>query len=95
VVRHCVQDKPHAERFKVGNEIAKLLFGSDFRIESIVIGDVVAVGASRPGLQHCGSVAMTYAEGVQVGYEKARVLKSKFTIELQTIGGEWTIIMFA
>ena len=67
------------------DECIELLAGAEFWVELGVIGDIVAMHASRPRLQNRRGIHMAHAQTREVRNDPARVLKRKLMIELKTI----------
>ena len=86
VVRNHIEDLAHAVRAQRADKGVEVLDSSDFRIEYIVIDDVVAMHASRASPEVRGRIAMGNAKLSQVGDQLRCLLKSEIAIELQPVG---------
>ena len=85
VVRHEVDDDPHAGLRHFAGEARVLLPRRHLGIELIVIVDVVAVRAPRRRLEDRRQVEMRDAQLLQVRHERARHLDREVLVELQPI----------
>src|SRR5262245_18980618 len=59
---------------------------ADFRIEPIVVNDVVAVRRTRARLHYRRGIDMADAKSRQIGYEPDGVTERELPVELQAIG---------
>jgi hypothetical protein len=87
IVGDEIEDEAHATGVEVVDECGEVGFGAELGIESIEIGDVVAVGAAGGGLEQWGSVEVTDSEGVEVWDEGAGMLEGEAAMELEAVGG--------
>ena len=87
VVGDDVEDLPQAVFVKSRHPGLVILRGTDFRIETGVIGDVVAMSASGPGFQIRRRVNVRDAEIVQVRDDRPGVTEGEAGMELETVGG--------
>src|SRR6516162_2238361 len=87
VIGNEIEDQPHTMRMESVNERAELPFRADFRIEPVVINDVVAVGRTWPRLHDRRSINVTDAESREIRHQIRCVAKSELPMELQPVGG--------
>jgi hypothetical protein len=85
VVRHDVDDNAHTELLRSAGEHAKSVCATDFRIDSPVIDYIIAMPATRSRLCYRRSVAVAYAETVEIFYYRSRVNECEIAGELETI----------
>jgi hypothetical protein len=85
VVRHDVDDNAHTELLRPAGEHAKSVSATDFRIDSRVIDYVIAMPATRSRLGYGRSVAVAYAEPMEILYYRSRVNECEIAGELETI----------
>lgn len=86
VVRDEVEYLPHAvapEAVAVGVEV---LPGAEFRVQAVVVDDVVAVHAPGPGLEEGGGIDVAHPQGAQVGNDPLRILEAEPLVELEAVG---------
>ena len=88
VVRHEVDDVAHAERAERLDEPREAGRPAELRVDRVVVGDVVAVRAARPGREVGRRVAVGHAEPRQVVQHLPRVLEGERRVELQPVGAE-------
>src|SRR5262249_19636170 len=60
---------------------------ADLGVEAVVVDDVVAVQAARPGPQGGGGVAVRHAEGVEIGDQLAGGTEGEAGVEMEAGGG--------
>src|SRR5688572_31899654 len=65
---------------------AKALLSAEFRVECVVVDDVVAMARAGARLQEGRGVEMAHAEGVQVRYERGGTIEAESRRELETVG---------
>jgi hypothetical protein len=85
VVRYNVDDNAHTELLRSAGEHAKSVCATDFGIDSRVIDYVIAMPATRSRLGYGRSVAVAYAEPVEVLYYGSRVNECEIVGQLETI----------
>jgi len=85
VVRHEVEHQTHAAPGQAIGKVGQLLERADFRIDGIVIDDVVAVGRPGPRLQEGRGVDVADAEIGEVVDERAGIGEGEGAIELEAI----------
>ena len=59
---------------------------ADFRIEGLMTGNVIAVGAPGPSLQKRRGIAVGNAQRLQIGHEVEGIPEREPGVKLQTIG---------
>ena len=79
--------KPHAVRMQRIEKRAEVRLRADFRIEPVVIDDVVAVRRARTRLHDRRGIDMADAKRRKVRHELRGVAKGEPAMELQAIGG--------
>jgi hypothetical protein len=85
MIRHDVDDQPHAVLAQLCDQSLELFLGAQLGIQARVIGDVVAMRAARPGLEDRRGIDMADAEPLQVRHDARGVGEGEFAIELQPI----------
>jgi hypothetical protein len=85
VVWDGVNDDAHAEPLRLAGERVKSIRATDFRIEPSVIGHVIAMTAALARLHYRRSVAVAYAEQVEIFDYRNRVDKREIAVELKTV----------
>ena len=86
VVRHHVQDEPEPARGQRGGHPVEGGGAAELRVERVVVGDVVAVGAAGTTAEARGEIRVADAEGVEVGDERRHLVEPERAPELQTVG---------
>jgi hypothetical protein len=81
-VRHHVHHLAHAVRPERNDKPVEVLPGADLGIERAVIDDVVAVQASRAGLEIGRTVHVGDTERGEIRHELGRARKRELAIEL-------------
>src|SRR5437868_6316635 len=71
------------------NQFLQLFIAAHFRIELVVVSDVVPMRASGAGLEDGRRINVRDAQRVQISYKPPRIFKTEAGIELQTVGGKW------
>ena len=87
MIGHDIEDLAHPVPVQFGHEMFVVFGAANFRIEGIVIDDVVAMQTARPRPQVGGGVAVTDAERRKIGNQFRGAPESKVTVELQPVGG--------
>src|ERR1019366_7650297 len=87
MVGHEVQDLAEAGCGERRRHVTVILFGAEFGIEQEMIGDVVAVGAARTGLEVGRSIDVTNPEFGEVRRKSGCILEAKAGMKLQPVGG--------
>jgi CBS-domain-containing membrane protein len=59
---------------------------AELRVERVVVGDVVAVGAAGAAAKARREVRVADAEGLEVGDERRHLVEAEHASELQAIG---------
>ena len=88
MVRNKIENLSHAVILQLLNQFLQLFITADFRIQLIVVGNVISVGAASASLEDGRRINMRNAESVQISDEPPRIFKTKSGIELQTLGRE-------
>ena len=86
VVRHHVDEHPHAALAQPRRQGLQILVGADLWVEMSVVGDVVAVGAARCGTEEWRRVECADPEVMEIRNDGACVRKGKPRVELDPIG---------
>jgi len=89
VVRDYVLDPAHVPPFERLQGLSKLFDRAYFRVQVVVVYDIVAVKAPGPGLENRRGVYVGYAEGVKVADYVDSVFQAKGRIELEPVGRRW------
>src|SRR5271166_1222995 len=82
-----IEDQPHAVRMQRVEKRAEVGLRADFRIEPVVIDDVVAVRRARTRLHDRRSVDMADAQRREVRHQLRRIGEGEPAMELQSISG--------
>ncbi len=85
VVGNDVEDLAHAVGMQGLDPGFIVRLGADFRIEGLVIGDIVAVLAAGPGFEIGGRITVGDAQVVKIGDEGEGIAKRKAGVKLQAI----------
>ena len=83
-----VENVPHAVLAQRGHELFEVFRAADFRIQQVVIDDVVPMRAPRPRSEIRRGITMSDSQGGQIGNQLGRIGKSKIAVEVQTIRGQ-------
>jgi hypothetical protein len=84
---HNVQYLPHAVGLEGLAEGLVVGLGTNLGIQGLVVRDVIAMHAPRPGLKKRGGIAVGDAQGVQVGHNPPGIPEGESGMKLETIGG--------
>src|SRR6185503_6665957 len=68
-------------------QLLELVAIADLWIERVVVDDVVAVLAARPGAQERRAVQMAETERSQIRHDRARGGEAECAMQLHTVGG--------
>ena len=88
MVRDEVHQVPHGVLAQRGGELVVRRCASHFRIDLVVIADVVAVRAVRRGGEVRGRVTRVDTKLRQIGDELAGVGEAEVAMELQPVGAQ-------
>ena len=86
MIGHDVQNSPEFVIAEGPDHRREIIFRPEFRIQFVMIGDVIAVHAARPRLENRREVDVTDAELREVRRDGRRITKTKAGVQLQTIG---------
>ncbi len=86
VVGHDVEDLAQAVFVQGRDQRLVIRVRADFRVEALVVGDVVAVHAAGPRLQVRRGVQVRDAQVAQVRDDGRRVAEREALVELQAVG---------
>ena len=86
VIGHDVQDSPEAVSAEGLDHRPEIFLRPEFRIELVMIGDVIAVHAARARLEDRREIDVADAELREVRRDCPRVTETKAGVQLQTIG---------
>ena len=86
VVRHDIDNEPHAVRRERRDQRLELGLGADLGVEPVVIDDVVAVRRAGPRLHQRRRIQMTDAEPGEIRDERLGVAEREPLVELQPVG---------
>ena len=86
VIGHDVQNSPEPVIAEGVDHRREIILRPEFRIQLVMIGDVIAVHAARPRLEDRREVDVTDAELREVRRDRRRVAETKAGVQLQTIG---------
>ena len=87
VIRHDVEDMTHGVRAQLRHEQLEVLATADFRIERVVIDDVIAVCTARARAEIGRAVDVTHAQRGEVGDDRRQVFEGEAGIELHAVSG--------
>ncbi len=87
VVRHEIEDVPHAVARAARRQALEVRGAADLRVERVVVDDVVAVRAAGARAKVRRAVQVADAERGQVGHERGGIGEGEAGVELQAIGG--------
>src|ERR1700722_2115943 len=88
VIGHNVEDQPHVVFMESSYEPVEVFGASDFRVQRIVIDNVVTVHAAGTGFQQRRNIEMTDAKLGKVGHDRGSLREREVAIELQAISRE-------
>ena len=88
MVGHDVENQPHAVLVQGRDKAVEFFRRSDFRIQRVVVDDVIAVGAARAGLQNWRGIAVADSQGGKIRNQFGGLRESEVLMELQAIRGE-------
>ena len=88
VIRHDVEQQPQVVAAQLDRQGRVLRFAPQLRVQAVGIEDVVAVQASRPGLETGRGVEVADPQPVQVADEVPSVVEAEVPVELQPVGGD-------
>ena len=88
MVGHDIQHLAHAVILEFTHQLLQLFIAADFRIELVVVSNVITMLASGSGLEDGRRINVRDAQRVQISHKAARILKAKAGIKLQAIRGE-------
>ena len=87
VVRHEIEDVPHAEALHLLDHRPVALFAPHLPVENRLVHDIVAVYAPFLGAQVGGGVHVADPQIVEIAYDLSRIGEGELRVELEPIGG--------
>ncbi len=88
VVGHNIQHLAHAVILELIYQLLQLFIAADFRIELVVVSNVITMLAAGSGLEDGRGINVRDAQRMQISDKTARILKAKAGVKLQAIRGE-------
>src|SRR5207237_5979375 len=88
VIGNDVENLTHAMVMQGRNEFVVLFESPDFRIQLMVVNDVVSMHAAGPGTQVRRSITIRNTQLSEIGDEFGGLQKREIAIELQAIRGK-------
>src|SRR5258708_5461508 len=85
MVGHDVEYQSHAVFVQSCHKAIKVFYAADFRVERVVVDDVVSVNASCTRFQAWGNIAMADSQRGKIRNDVCRLVESKIAVELQAI----------
>ena len=85
MVRHEIEHLAHFVFVQFRNPPLVIVLRTDRGVEFVMIRDVVAMQALRPGLEIRRRITIANPERVEIRHNLARLIKGKFPVELQPV----------
>ncbi len=94
MVRDKIEHLTHRVRVEFRNPGVVILPRADYRVELVMVGDVVTVQAFRACLEIGRCISIRHAQRMQVRDDLARLSEGEPAIELQSVGRTGNARMF-
>ena len=86
MVRHDIEDEPHALRLQGGGERSKFALRADLRVQPVVIDDVVAMSRAGARFHQRRGIDVADAEPREIGNQRGGVAEGEALVKLQPVG---------
>ena len=87
MVGNDVHNKSHVMFKKLRAEYSKLALAPEFRVDLVMVADIVSMRASRAGQHDRRYVKIADSQIVKIGDQSSCIFKRESVVELQPVGG--------